>query len=70
MYSKIKKIIFKQIIEFQTPCTLELGGKSPVYIDANCNIDVAVKRILWGKMVNLGQTVREHFLFPFLIIVL
>jgi acyl-CoA reductase-like NAD-dependent aldehyde dehydrogenase len=41
-----------------TPCTLELGGKSPVYIDAKANIEVAAKRILWGKMVNLGQTVR------------
>ena len=42
-----------------TPCTLELGGKSPVYIDANANIEVAAKRILWGKMVNLGQTVTK-----------
>ena len=37
--------------------SLELGGKSPVYIDQNCNIEVAAKRIVWGKMVNLGQTV-------------
>merc|ERR1712141_958333 len=39
-----------------TPCTLELGGKSPVFIGDDCNIDVATRRILWGKMINLGQT--------------
>ena len=44
-----------------TPCTLELGGKSPVYVDENCNVEVAVKRLLWGKMVNLGQTVIRTF---------
>ncbi len=39
-----------------TPCTLELGGKCPVYIDGSANLEVAVKRIIWGKMINLGQT--------------
>ena len=39
-----------------TPCTLELGGKSPVFIDDNCNLETAAKRILWGKMINTGQT--------------
>lgn len=39
-----------------TPVTLELGGKSPVIIDETANIDVAVKRIAWGKFINAGQT--------------
>jgi len=39
-----------------TPVTLELGGKSPVYIDDSSDFDLAAKRILWGKCMNLGQT--------------
>jgi len=39
-----------------TPVTLELGGKSPVYIDDSSDFNMAAKRILWGKCMNLGQT--------------
>ena len=39
-----------------TPCTLELGGKSPIYIDNTVNLELAAKRLIWGKCVNLGQT--------------
>ena len=35
---------------------MELGGKCPVWIDSSVNMEIAVKRILWGKMANLGQT--------------
>ena len=35
---------------------MELGGKCPVYLDSSANLNVAAKRILWGKMANLGQT--------------
>lgn len=38
------------------PCTLELGGKSPVIIDETANIRKAAQRILWGKIINAGQT--------------
>jgi acyl-CoA reductase-like NAD-dependent aldehyde dehydrogenase len=36
--------------------TLELGGKSPVYIDNTVDIGKATRRIMWGKYVNAGQT--------------
>ena len=52
----VGKIIREAANKYLTPCTLELGGKSPVFIDDQCNIDVAARRIIWGKMVNLGQT--------------
>jgi len=42
--------------EHLTPVTLELGGKSPVYVDADANLDVAATRIAWGKTANNGQT--------------
>lgn len=38
------------------PVTLELGGKSPVIVDASANLELAAKRIIWGKLVNAGQT--------------
>ena len=39
-----------------TPVTLELGGKSPAIIDADCAIDVAAPRIGFAKLLNAGQT--------------
>ena len=54
--TNVGRIIHKAANEHLTPCTLELGGKSPVYIDDNCNLETAMKRLLWGKMINLGQT--------------
>ncbi|HEY5561567.1 MAG TPA: aldehyde dehydrogenase [Clostridiaceae bacterium] len=39
-----------------TPVTLELGGKSPVIVHKDANIDVAAKRITWSKYFNAGQT--------------
>ncbi|XP_011054012.1 PREDICTED: aldehyde dehydrogenase, dimeric NADP-preferring isoform X2 [Acromyrmex echinatior] len=54
--SVVGKIIRKAANEFLTPVTLELGGKSPVYIDNTVDISMAAKRILWGKCINIGQT--------------
>ncbi|PJI41125.1 MAG: coniferyl aldehyde dehydrogenase [Rhizobium sp.] len=39
-----------------TPITLELGGKSPAIIDASADLDSAVPRLIWGKLLNSGQT--------------
>lgn len=39
-----------------TPVTLELGGKSPVIITADADLDVAARRIAWVKLMNSGQT--------------
>lgn len=39
-----------------TPVVLELGGKSPCIVDADADINVAARRIAWGKTLNAGQT--------------
>lgn len=52
----VGKIVHAAANKYLTPTTLELGGKSPVYIDDSVDIKVAAKRILWGKMLNAGQT--------------
>lgn len=38
------------------PVTLELGGKSPCFVDESADLTVAAKRIVWGKFWNAGQT--------------
>jgi len=52
----VGKIIAKAAAEYMTPVTLELGGKSPCIIDETANIKRAAKRIVWGKLLNAGQT--------------
>ncbi|XP_063002549.1 aldehyde dehydrogenase family 3 member A2 isoform X2 [Elgaria multicarinata webbii] len=52
----VGKIVMAAASKHLTPVTLELGGKSPCYIDKDCNIDMASRRITWGKFVNCGQT--------------
>lgn len=54
--TRVGKIIHNAANRYLTPTTLELGGKSPVYIDNTVDIEMTTKRILWGKLMNLGQT--------------
>ncbi|KAG0042527.1 aldehyde dehydrogenase 3, member A2 [Gryganskiella cystojenkinii] len=52
----VAKIIMKTASKDLTSLTMELGGKSPCFIDENCNLAVAAKRIVFGKCFNSGQT--------------
>lgn len=54
--TKVGKIVYKAAAEHLTPVTLELGGKSPVIVTKEANVEVAAKRIVWGKFLNAGQT--------------
>ncbi|MBW3523579.1 aldehyde dehydrogenase [Chryseobacterium sp. NKUCC03_KSP] len=54
--TKVGKIIYKAAAENLTPITLELGGKSPAIITKDADLEVAAKRIVWGKFLNAGQT--------------
>ncbi|RXM51100.1 aldehyde dehydrogenase [Chryseobacterium sp. CH25] len=54
--TKVGKIVYKAAAEQLTPVVLELGGKSPVIVTKNANLEVAAKRIVWGKFLNAGQT--------------
>ncbi|CAA7387053.1 aldehyde dehydrogenase [Chryseobacterium fistulae] len=54
--TKVGKIVYKAAAENLIPVTLELGGKSPAIISNNANLEVAAKRIIWGKFLNAGQT--------------
>ena len=54
--SEVGKLVMQQAAKHLTPVTLELGGKSPCVVCADANIEIAVKRIVYGKMLNTGQT--------------
>ncbi|TRY83663.1 hypothetical protein DNTS_027960 [Danionella cerebrum] len=54
--STVGKAVMEAAARHLTPVTLELGGKSPCFIDKNCDIAVACRRITWGKFANCGQT--------------
>lgn len=53
---RVGKQVMEKAAKHLTPVTLELGGKSPCIIDASANVDLAVKRLLFGKILNAGQT--------------
>jgi aldehyde dehydrogenase (NAD+) len=60
----VGKVVMRAAAEKLTPVVLELGGKSPCIVDKNANIDIAAKRIAWGKTINAGQTcIAPDYLF-------
>lgn len=52
----VGRIVMKKAAEHLTPTTLELGGKSPCIVDETADVKLASKRIIWGKLLNAGQT--------------
>jgi len=52
----VGKLVYASAAKNLTPVTLELGGKSPCIVDESAKIDLAAKRIIWGKLLNAGQT--------------
>jgi aldehyde dehydrogenase (NAD+) len=53
---QVGKIIYQAAAKNLTPVTLELGGKSPAIITADSNLKMTVKRMVWAKFINAGQT--------------
>ncbi|XP_048468655.1 aldehyde dehydrogenase, dimeric NADP-preferring-like isoform X2 [Rhincodon typus] len=54
--TNVGRIVMEAAAKHLTPVTLELGGKSPCYVDGDCDLDVACRRIAWGRYTNSGQT--------------
>jgi aldehyde dehydrogenase (NAD+) len=52
----VGRVVMTAAAKHLTPVTLELGGKSPTIVDRSANLDVAARRIAWGKYINAGQT--------------
>lgn len=54
--NRVGEIVMQEAAKNLIPVTLELGGKSPCIVDKTANLEIAAKRILFGKILNAGQT--------------
>ena len=62
--TRVGKIVMQKAAEHFIPVTLEMGGKSPCIVDETANLPLAAKRIVFGKLLNAGQTcVAPDFIF-------
>ena len=52
----VGKLVMAAAAKHLTSVTLELGGKSPVVVDASADLRHAAEHVMWGKFVNAGQT--------------
>ncbi len=52
----VGKVVMAAAAEHLASVTLELGGKSPVVVTSDADIEIAARRIAWGKLINAGQT--------------
>jgi len=60
----VGKIVMEAAAKRLIPITLELGGKSPCIVDKTANLELAAKRIAFGKLINAGQTcIAPDYLF-------
>ncbi len=54
--TSVGRIVMQKASVHLTPVTLELGGKSPCLVERSADLDLASRRIVFGKMMNAGQT--------------
>lgn len=52
----VGRIVMAAAAKHLTPVTLELGGKSPVFVDRGTDLDAVAARLVAGKFLNAGQT--------------
>ncbi len=53
---EVGRIVAHAAANHLTPTVLELGGKSPAFVDEGMDLTVVARRIAWGKFTNAGQT--------------
>ncbi|MFE9452814.1 aldehyde dehydrogenase family protein [Streptomyces sp. NPDC006739] len=52
----VGRVVMRAAAEHLTPVTLELGGKSPVFVDRDTDVEAVADRLARGKFLNAGQT--------------
>ena len=52
----VGQLVLEKASRYLTPVTLELGGKSPCIVDQSAKLELAARRIVFGKFLNCGQT--------------
>lgn len=53
---RVGKTVLRYANENMTPVTLEMGGKCPCIVDQTADVEMAAKKIMWGKLLNAGQS--------------
>lgn len=53
---RVGRIVMRAAAEHLTPVTLELGGRSPAFVDADVDLRATADRLVWSKFLNAGQT--------------
>lgn len=62
--SSFGRTVMMEAAKNLVPVTMELGGKSPCIVDLGANLEIAARRIVWGKFINAGQTcIAPDYLF-------
>ena len=60
----VGRVVMEAASKNLTPVILELGGKSPCIVDKDADLEMAARRIAWGKTINAGQTcIAPDYLF-------
>ena len=54
--TNVGRIVYQAAAKHLTPVTLELGGKSPAIFTEDVNLKMGIKRLIWAKFLNSGQT--------------
>ena len=54
--TRVGRLVMAAAAKHLTPVTLELGGKCPAIVCADSPVELAARRIAWGKFMNAGQT--------------
>jgi aldehyde dehydrogenase (NAD+) len=54
--TNVGKVVYQAAAKYLTPVTLELGGKSPAIFTEGANLKMGIKRLIWAKFLNSGQT--------------
>lgn len=54
--TNVGKIVYQAAAKHLTPVTLELGGKSPAIFTEDANLKMGIRRLIWAKFLNSGQT--------------
>ncbi len=54
--TQVGRLVLEKAARHLTPVTLELGGKSPCIVAEDADLSLTARRIVFGKLVNCGQT--------------
>eukprot|EP00667_Euglena_gracilis_P005233 EG_transcript_5269 len=62
--AQLGKMVAAAAAKHLTPTLLEMGGQNPCIVDKTASVDLAARRVVWGSLMNCGQTcLRPEYVF-------